>query len=197
MIDTRVRIATVLLTALTLGSVAARAGEHVSHHGASATAARPSESRAPVDTADARALFERLKTLSGGWKARSTRGWEATTRIRTIASGSAIMMTSFDAHPNETMVTMFTLDQGRLLLTHYCVAGNQPRLLATAADVGRGEVEFTFLDGGNLPTRDRGHMDRAVYRIADQNRFSSRWTWYQNGKERWFEEIEEERVADD
>ena len=142
----------------------------------------------------ARAAFERFKGLSGEWRGKSTRGWEDRTGWRTIAGGSVVMQTSFDAHPNETMVTMIALDQGRLGLIHYCVAGNQPRLVATGFSPDGREITFTFRDGGNLPTRDRGHMDQAVYRFIDTDRMTSRWTWYQNGTERWMEEIEYRRV---
>ena len=150
---------------------------------------------APLEGEAARAAFERLKGLAGPWRGRSTRGWEETGTYKVIAGGSAVMHTSFDAHPNETMVTLYTLDRDRLLLTHYCIAGNQPRLVATRASQGGDEVEFTFLDGGNLPSRDRGHMDRVVLRFLDADRFTSRWTWYQDGQERWLEEIESHRMA--
>jgi hypothetical protein len=145
------------------------------------------------DLSPARAAFELFKKLEGNWKGRSTRGWEETLNFKTIAGGSVVVETSFDAHPNETMMTMFHLDGERLMLTHYCVAKNQPRLVATSfADDGK-TITFTFLDGANIPTRDKGHMDKAVFRFIDDNRVASRWTWYQNGKENWMEEIQLER----
>jgi hypothetical protein len=149
---------------------------------------------APIDTASARAAFERFKSIQGEWLGRSTKGWEEQSGWRTIAGGSVVMHTSFDAHPNETMLTLFSLDQGRLSLTHYCVAGNQPRLDATAISRDGLEIRFTFRDGGNLPTRDRGHMDQAVFRFIDDDQMTSRWTWFQNGREQWMEEIVYRRV---
>jgi len=143
----------------------------------------------------ARSTFERLKALAGKWKGESTRGWAEENEYRVIAGGSVVMATSFDAHPNETMVTMFYLDGEELMLTHYCVARNQPRLRATSfEDEGR-TVTFTFVDGGNLPSRDRGHMDRAVYRFDGPDAFTAKWTWYQDGQDRWMEEIRQTRAA--
>lgn len=137
--------------------------------------------------------FELFKKLDGRWIGRSTKGWTEDITFKTIAKGSVVVENSFDAHPNETMMTMFYLDGSRLLLTHYCVAGSQPRLAATAfADNGR-TITFTFLDATNLPSRDKGHMDKAVFRFKDENSFSSQWTWYQEGKESWMEEIQYER----
>lgn len=142
----------------------------------------------------ARAGFERFKKLEGKWHGKSTKGWEEAVHFKTIAQGSAVVENSFDAHPNETMMTMFVLDGDRLMLTHYCVAGNQPRLVATAFEEEGRKITFTFLDATNLPSRDKGHMDKAVFRFVDDSHFTSQWTWYQNGKENWMEEIRLERA---
>jgi hypothetical protein len=145
------------------------------------------------DASPARIAFERFKKLAGEWKGKSTKGWEASVQFQTIAGGTVVTETSFDAHPTETMMTMFHLDSDRLMLTHYCVAKNQPRLLATSFEDDGRKVTFTFLDGTGMPSRNRGHMDKAVFRFVDDNRVSSQWTWYQDGKEKWMEEITLER----
>jgi len=136
-----------------------------------------------------RAAFERFKKLEGTWKGESTKGWKEDVSFRTIAGGSTVVETSFDAHPDETMLTLFAMDGERLRLTHYCVAKNQPRLEATSFEDGGKTVTFTFVDGGNLPSRNRGHMDAAVFHFEDADHVTTRWTWYQDGKERWLEEI--------
>jgi hypothetical protein len=139
--------------------------------------------------------FEKLKSLAGDWEGTSERngrpdgGRTERLTFQVIAGGSCVMETSRDgAHPDQTMATMFHLDGGALLLTHYCIARNQPRLEATTIAPDLSEIVFTFRDATNLPSRDRGHMDKVVIRFVDQNRFTSRWTWYQEGKEQWFEE---------
>ena len=152
------------------------------------------DDKKPSSLSPAREAFERFKKLEGKWKGRSTKGWEETISYKTIAAGSVVVENSFDAHPNETMMTMYLLDGERLMLAHYCVAKNQPRLVATSFEDGGKTITFTFLDGTNLPTRDRGHMDKAIVRFLDDNHITSRWTWYQDGKESWMEEIQLERV---
>ena len=142
----------------------------------------------------ARLAFERFKQIEGVWQGRSTKGWVERSVFKTIAAGSCVMETSFDAHPNESMVTMYHMDGEQLMLTHYCVAKNQPRMRATEISPDGSTVTFTFLDGTNIPTRDRGHMDKAVFKFESPDRFTSQWTWYQNGKEQWMEEIEYTRV---
>jgi hypothetical protein len=140
----------------------------------------------------AKAAFESLKQLAGEWSGTSTQGWEGTHTMEIIAAGTAILSASrIDPHPgaHDTMATIFHMDGDRLLLTHYCVARNHPRLVATSvSDDGR-VIEFAFLDATNLRSRDDGHMDRAVYTIESSDRYRSRWTFYQKGQERWMEDI--------
>ena len=145
-----------------------------------------------VETVDAKAAkvaFERFKKLTGSWKGKSTKGWTDTNSYRVIAAGSVVMGTSFDAHPNETMITMIHMDGDNLMLTHYCVAKNQPRMVASSISKDGSQITFEFLDGTNMASRDKGHMDKAVYQFESDERFTSQWTWYQDGKESWMEEI--------
>src|SRR5262249_14810054 len=146
-----------------------------------------------ADLTTPKALFDRLLALQGEWVGHSTKGWTEHTRFRVIARGTALLETS-DPEPGapSPMATVFSLDQERVVLTHYCEAGNHPRLQATSIDAA--SAEFTFVDGTNLPSRDRGHMDRVRLRFLGPDRFTSRWTWYQDGKEGWMEEIEYRRV---
>jgi hypothetical protein len=148
------------------------------------------------DENSARTAFDRFKKMEGAWIGKSTKGWEEKISYRTIAGESAVAETSFDAHPNETMLTLFYMDQDRLMLTHYCAARNQPRLVASSFDTDGKGVTFTFLDATNLPSRDKGHMDKAVFRFVDENHMVTRWTWYENGKEQWLEEIQLERQSE-
>jgi hypothetical protein len=146
--------------------------------------------------ASSRQAYDHFKSLEGKWVGTSTKGWKEQIQYNVIAGGSAIEERSFDAHPGETMLTIIHMDGNRLMLTHYCAAKNQPRLLATNISADDQTVEFTFLDATNLPSRDKGHMDKAVFHFLDHNHFTTRWTWYQDGHEKWLEEIKMERVKD-
>ena len=143
----------------------------------------------------ARRAFKQLLTLEGDWEGRSSQGWMDRMRFQKIARGSVLLeLSDFEAHPGETMATVHHLDGDRLILTHYCVAGNQPRLVLSETRDDGAELHFAFLDGTNMPSRDRGHMDQAVLRFLDGDHFTSRWTWYQDGAERWLETIEYRRL---
>jgi hypothetical protein len=141
----------------------------------------------------AKAAFAALKKLAGEWRGKSTKGWTEKIDFQVIAGGSVLMDRSFGAHPDEWMATMIHMDGDRLLLTHYCIAKNQPRLVATKATGS--EITFEFLDATNLKSRDQGHMDKVVIKLDGDDRFTSRWTWFQDGKESWMEEIEHRREA--
>src|SRR5713226_971817 len=65
--------------------------------------------------------FARLKTLVGEWEADTKMG-KAHVSYELIAGGTALKMPA--------MLTVYHLDGERLLLTHYCMAGNQPRMQA-------------------------------------------------------------------
>ena len=149
-----------------------------------------------ITGAEARDVFERFKSHAGAWKGKSTKGWEDTISVRVIAGNSVVMVTSFDAHPGETMATMISLDGDRLLLTHYCVAKNQPRLIATAFDATTNTVTFEYVDATGIRSRDEGHMDKMVLQFLGPDRYRSRWTWYSKGSERWMEEIDYTRVTE-
>lgn len=147
-----------------------------------------------VERGFARVAFERLRGLAGNWHSASTRGWEGNSQFEPIARGSAVLERSTGAHAEETMLSVFHLDGARLLLTHYCVARNQPRLCLDPARSTASHLEFVFCDATNLPTTNNGHMHRAVFKLIDDDHFTSQWTWFQDGHESWNEEIEHARV---
>ena len=147
-----------------------------------------------IERSPAQLGFERFRALDGTWRGESTAGWTANTRFEVIARGTVVVQTSrHDAHPDETMVTAYHRDGARLVLTHYCVAGNQPRL--AAASLTDDAIELTFDGATNLASRDEGHMDSVRFTFPGLDRFTSRWSWYQAGENRWMEEIAYERVV--
>ena len=148
-----------------------------------------------ASASDAKAAWEVLKASVGEWQGQASDGRKIRHRASLIAAGSALMEESwFEGHAGEMMVTMYHLDGDRLMLTHYCVAKNQPRMVATEIGDGGKRILFTFLDGTNIPTRDKGHMDKALYTFKGKDGFSSKWTWYSAGKEQWMEEFTFQRA---
>jgi hypothetical protein len=128
---------------------------------------------------DAQKSFDQLKSLAGSWQGKNPQGRPVQVSYRVTAGGSALMS---EIEGEENMITMFHLDGDRLLMTHYCGAGNQPRMKASASPDGR-TITFEFLDATNLPTPQTGHMHRVVFNLIDANHHSEEWTFRNHGKE--------------
>ena len=119
----------------------------------------------PVPT---NAAFEKMKTLAGTWLAASEDGKptdQVMSIIKVTAGGSAVHETLSPGQPQE-MVSIYTVDGPDLVLTHYCVLGNQPRLKADPKSPAN-QIHFQFAGGSNLdPTKDK-HMHSATLTIVD------------------------------
>jgi len=152
-------------------------------------------SGSPAKATPAELAYGRFKSMVGEWSGADQNGTKIRHRYTLVAQGSAVMEESwFDAHKGEMMITMYHLDRGKLMLTHYCMAKNQPRLVAKSISADGGKIAFHFLDGTNLKSRNQGHMDRVNCEFPDANHFSTRWTWFSKGKEQWMELFKFERI---
>jgi len=125
--------------------------------------------------------FQQLKTLAGYWTGEVTTvppvaidGNPALVAVRENARGNAVMHELAVAGLPDDPITMFYLEGDRLTLTHYCDAGNRPRMAGTLSPDGKTlEFEFADLSGGN----ERGHMHRAAITFIDENHHTEDWTF--------------------
>lgn len=123
--------------------------------------------------------FTQLKSLEGSWEGKNSKGEPVDIDYRLTSSGSALMST---IHAHGDMISMFHLDGAdKLLLTHYCSMGNQPRMVATASADGK-SVTFKFLDATNLRSPDNGHMDSVVIAMNGPDRHTEEWNFEDHGK---------------
>ena len=107
---------------------------------------------------NAQKSFATLKLLAGNWEGKNNQGQTLRVEFRETAGGSALLSEIHGQGP-ENMISMFHLDGDRLLMTHYCGAGNQPRMNATLSPDGK-SVIFEFVDATNLSSPEAGHMNR-------------------------------------
>jgi len=130
---------------------------------------------------DAQKAFTALQKLPGTWEQKSADGRVLHVTFRSVSNGSAVM--SEIEVPNEDMISMIHMDgPNKLLLTHYCGAGNQPRMLATISPDGK-TIAFNFMDGTNIDPPDAGHMQRMVLTLIDDSHHTEEWTFLDHGKE--------------
>jgi hypothetical protein len=133
---------------------------------------------------DAAAAFDKLKTLKGAWEGKTDNGQKVTTAFELTANGTALVerYVGSAAMKNAEMLTVYHLDGSSLVLTHYCIAKNQPTLKAERFDAKAGEIQFEFVRASNLSSPNAGHMRRALYRIDGPNQFTTSWEFFQDGK---------------
>src|SRR5262249_20963076 len=118
---------------------------------------------AALAQSDAQKSFDKMKTLAGSWDGRVTtvpptpdiEGQLAHITLRVTSMGNAIIHEATSATRPDDPITMFYMDGDRLLLTHYCDAGNRPRMTGKLSADGK-SVEFEFLDVAG--STQYGHM---------------------------------------
>lgn len=126
---------------------------------------------------DAQKSLDKLKSMAGTWEGKMSDGQSATVTYSVVSGGTTVMA---DA-THESMVTMFSVDGNRLLMTHYCAMGNQPRMAASLSPDGK-TLEFTFVDATNLASPQAGHMHHAVFNFIDPSHYTEDWTFTQDGQ---------------
>jgi hypothetical protein len=131
--------------------------------------------RATANTeVDAGTAFSRLKALVGDWDIESSRG--------------KAHIEHFTEPGGQEMLSAYHLDGSRLVLTHYCLAGNQPQMVAEKFDRASGELDFAFAGGANI-SPGAGHMHDAVFHLASKDRFDAKWDFVEAGRVKFSEEI--------
>jgi hypothetical protein len=123
--------------------------------------------------------FQQLAALEGDWVGKGSEGQNVEVSFRMTAGGSALM-SEIHGHGHEHMITMFHMDGDRLIMTHYCGAGNQPRMKVVAADAK--SVSFEFFDGTNIGP-GAGHMQHVTLTQPDATHHSEEWVYLDHGKE--------------
>lgn len=123
--------------------------------------------------------FDELKSLDGSWEGKAANGEPLQVIYRVTSNGSAVMS---EIKGKEDMISMFSLDGDRLVITHYCAAGNQPRMVAGPSPDGR-TLTFDYLDATNLASPDAGHMTRLVLSMPDPNHHTEEWIFTDHGKQ--------------
>jgi hypothetical protein len=131
---------------------------------------------------DAQKAFTAIKNMPGTWEGKTADGRAVRVDFKVTAGGTAVM-SEIMGHGPEDMISMFHLDgPDRLILTHYCGAGNQPRMQASVSPDGK-TITFTFFDATNLAAPDAGHMQRMTLTMIDENHHIEEWVFADHGKE--------------
>lgn len=126
--------------------------------------------------------FDRLKTLAGVWEGRITtvpaakevEGATARVTLRVTSMGNALIHEMNVSTRPDDPITMFYVDNGQLTLTHYCDAGNRPRMTAATSPDGNA-IQFEVVDvAGPLKY---GHMHHVAFTFVDADHHIEEWTF--------------------
>jgi hypothetical protein len=154
-----------------------------------AVAFAQTDAQKPVAQSDAQKSFDKLKTLAGSWEGQvktlpqtPMEGKPMQVSLRVTSRGNALMHEMQATGIPDDPITMFYVDEDRLLLTHYCDAGNRPRMVGKVSPDGK-TMEFDFLDVANYSSKQGGHMKHAVFTFVDPNHHTEDWTFMLEGKQ--------------
>lgn len=119
---------------------------------------------------DGKAAFEQLKKLEGNWKAEKEQTW---LQLRVVANGSAVLETMTGADRTKiTTTSIYSLDGGELVMTHYSAQGNQSslKLKATAPN-----LRFELVKVSNLSDPKAAHMSAVTFVGKDADTLTQEW----------------------
>ncbi|HUR28489.1 MAG TPA: hypothetical protein VM509_09905 [Planctomycetota bacterium] len=135
--------------------------------------------------------FDILKSLAGKWHGTSTSGdkqFPVDVTYEVASGGTVVMERLFPASEHE-MISMYHRDGAKLVMTHYCSGGNQPRmdlvgfgpLLHDSEKNQEFVLSFRYRDATNHVEPELVMHDMRLV-THDKNRFSSSWTAFVDGK---------------
>jgi hypothetical protein len=133
---------------------------------------------------DKNGALEQFKQLAGEWVGKGKHGdvdHEARIVYKVTSGGSAVVET-IDPGGEHEMITVIHEDGDAILLTHYCMLGNQPQMKATPK-AGDKKVAFEFVKATNLKSDGDMHMHSVTFTFVDKDTLKTEWTHYNEGKE--------------
>jgi hypothetical protein len=116
--------------------------------------------------ADASAAFDRLKSLTGSWRNAADPASPLRIRFSTTARGT-VLVEEWTANGRPHSLTLYHRDGPRLLATHYCPQGNQPRLILQSAAP---TLRFAFRDATDLDVASESHQHALAFDLTDPAR---------------------------
>lgn len=146
--------------------------------GAGARSQEPAAKTVPVNP-----TFEKLKGMVGTWVEADKDG-KPTDKVvsvaRLTAGGSTITETLFPGTPME-MMSLYHLDGADVVMTHYCVLGNQPRMKADPKAPAN-QIRWVFAGGSNLNVAKDAHMHGAVVTFINADTVEIAGEAWEDGK---------------
>jgi hypothetical protein len=132
---------------------------------------------------DGKRAFEVLKGLAGTWSgiAGETNGPPASIQFLVASGGTVVEEVQFPGLAHE-MRSLYYLEGGNLVMTHYCGIGNQPHMRLDTARSSANELVFDFVSGTNMDPAKDTHVHSGWIRPGGADRLEAEWTVYSGAK---------------
>ena len=114
--------------------------------------------------------FQIFKSLQGKWAIHSKGKTLAMIMSYEVGSKGSIVTEQFGKE-----LSVIYRDGENLVMTHFCNAGNEPRLRLTDSEPGL--LEFRMFDITNLKNTDAAHVQKIIYRIIDHQQINLQIVW--------------------
>jgi len=125
--------------------------------------------------------FERLTALIGEWQGVGEGAEQTTTSFRLTSNGSALVE-ELAPTPDDPMINVYHPDGDAIVMTHYCGAGNQPRL---RCETDGDRLVFTMTGITNWKNGDT-RMKGVTIAMTDADHMSQEWISEMGGKSETF-----------
>jgi hypothetical protein len=124
--------------------------------------------------------FDQLKTLVGEWEGKNEGGPVKITY--TLVSGGTALMERMQPATEAEMITMYSADGDKIVVTHYCSEGNQPSMKTETLKATANKYSFSLVSVSGLKSPDAEHMTGLVLTLLDKDHLKQEWTYTDKGK---------------
>lgn len=144
---------------------------------------QPKKDKQDEDAIDAPFAFDFLKKLAGEWRGTTmTEAGDSMSVIWSVtAGGNAVVERQFPGTDHE-MMSVYHMDEGDLVLTHYCAMGNQPHMRFEPKESTWNVYTFEFNGGTNMGHGKTPHIHEGTITFVAANRIKAEWFVYEGTK---------------
>lgn len=128
-----------------------------------------------VDPAMREPLFAAVTALEGRWEGSAEMEGEAVDLVAefAVSSGGSVVREVMSPGGPFEMTNMYALDGNGLVMTHYCAAGNQPHMRATALEGNR--LAFRSEGVSDYKPTDEYYMGEMTLVLVDDDTIEQHW----------------------
>jgi hypothetical protein len=128
--------------------------------------------------------LDRVKKLEGAWTMKDEKGTEIVASVFTVSSGGTVVREVMFPGSEHEMTNVYHMDGADIIVTHYCAAGNQPRMRCTSPGLDRLTFEYdsvsNYVPGGFHGKS--GFMGKVALVFIDNDHVNQVWTHYVDGQ---------------